>query len=105
MSPWGTVVAQCQEGPGIAIAEVDLDYIYGIRSHMPVQSHRRHDLYTLTEAPIQLPDFTTERHNFGGNTVSRNEVFYETRLSLAYVHLVLVIVPLVKMIPFFILVL
>ncbi|XP_021232087.1 nitrilase homolog 1 isoform X2 [Numida meleagris] len=43
--PWGTVVAQCSEGPGLCYAEIDLEYLHRVRREMPVQSHRRADLY------------------------------------------------------------
>ncbi|XP_055334227.1 nitrilase and fragile histidine triad fusion protein NitFhit-like [Paramacrobiotus metropolitanus] len=87
VDPWGTVIAQCPDGPGIALAEIDLSGLHEVRMCMPVQSHRRHDLYKLTMSPVQLPDFSTEFHNFGGHQISRNEIFYETMLSLALVNL------------------
>lgn len=87
VDPWGMVIAQCEDGPGIALAEIDLRKVHDIRMHMPVQSHRRPDLYRLTMSPVELPDFSTEYHNFGGHQISRNEVFYETMLSLAFVNL------------------
>ncbi|NXF99039.1 NIT1 amidase, partial [Sakesphorus luctuosus] len=43
--PWGTVVAQCQEGPGLCFADIDLQFLERVRREMPVQGHRRHDLY------------------------------------------------------------
>uniref|UniRef100_A0A8C9LG67 Nitrilase 1 n=1 Tax=Pavo cristatus TaxID=9049 RepID=A0A8C9LG67_PAVCR len=43
--PWGTVVAQCSEGPGLCYAEIDLEYLHRVRREIPVQSHRRADLY------------------------------------------------------------
>uniref|UniRef100_A0A8V5H0I1 Uncharacterized protein n=1 Tax=Melopsittacus undulatus TaxID=13146 RepID=A0A8V5H0I1_MELUD len=45
VDPWGAVVAQCREGPGLCYAEIDLEYLHRIRREIPVQSHRRHDLY------------------------------------------------------------
>lgn len=50
VDPWGAVVAQCREGPGLCYAEIDLDYLQQVRSQMPVQEHRRHDLYGTIEA-------------------------------------------------------
>jgi predicted amidohydrolase len=41
VDPWGAVVAQCSDGPGLALAELDLDRVQQIRRHMPVQQHRR----------------------------------------------------------------
>ncbi|NXW86760.1 NIT1 amidase, partial [Alopecoenas beccarii] len=43
--PWGTVVAQCGDGPGLCYADIDLEYLRGVRRQIPVHEHRRHDLY------------------------------------------------------------
>jgi predicted amidohydrolase len=45
VDPWGTVVAQCGDGTGIAVAEVDLTFLAGCRSRIPVWQHRRKDVY------------------------------------------------------------
>lgn len=45
VDPWGSVVAQCQEGPGLCYAEIDLAYLRRIRQEIPVFHHRRPDLY------------------------------------------------------------
>lgn len=45
IDPWGTVVAQCAEKTGIALAEIDLDLLDKIRKNMPCDEHRRNDLY------------------------------------------------------------
>ncbi|XP_015176076.1 PREDICTED: nitrilase and fragile histidine triad fusion protein NitFhit [Polistes dominula] len=45
IDPWGTVLAQCAEKVGIAIAEIDLDLLAKIRKNMPCEQHRRTDLY------------------------------------------------------------
>jgi predicted amidohydrolase len=41
VDPWGHVVARASDGPGLALAEIDLARVEGIRRSMPVQSHRR----------------------------------------------------------------
>jgi predicted amidohydrolase len=41
VDPWGVVLADCGEGPGLALAEVDLDRVRQVRASMPVQRHRR----------------------------------------------------------------
>jgi predicted amidohydrolase len=43
--PWGAVVAQCREGEGVAVAEVDLAWLHAVRVRIPVQQHRRPALY------------------------------------------------------------
>lgn len=45
VDPWGTVIAQCSEGVGTTIADLDLDYLQVTRTRMPVQRHRRRDLF------------------------------------------------------------
>lgn len=39
--PWGEVVAQRDEGPGVVSAELDLEFLQKLRTRMPVWEHRR----------------------------------------------------------------
>ncbi|KAM6395273.1 deaminated glutathione amidase [Rhynochetos jubatus] len=48
VDPWGTVVAQCREGPGLCYAEIHLDDLRRVRREIPVFRHRRPDLYGTT---------------------------------------------------------
>jgi predicted amidohydrolase len=41
IDPWGHVVARCSDGPGIAIAEIDLSRVDQVRRSLPVSQHRR----------------------------------------------------------------
>ncbi|KAI8923566.1 Nit protein-like protein 1, partial [Entophlyctis helioformis] len=46
VDPWGTVVADCKTAePCIEVADLDLGLVASVRRDMPVESHRRHDLY------------------------------------------------------------
>ncbi|MFH0917383.1 MAG: carbon-nitrogen hydrolase family protein [bacterium] len=45
VDPWGVVIAQCREGIGTVSAELDLEYLHSVRERMPVQRHRRRDLF------------------------------------------------------------
>ena len=45
IDPWGTVIAQCQEGTGYCLAKLDMSYLWKVRNGMPVWEHRRYDLY------------------------------------------------------------
>jgi nitrilase len=45
VDPWGVVVAQCREGLGTISVELDLEYLHSVRERMPVQRHRRRDLF------------------------------------------------------------
>ncbi|ADV61971.1 Nitrilase/cyanide hydratase and apolipoprotein N-acyltransferase [Isosphaera pallida ATCC 43644] len=41
VDPWGVVLARVGEGPGLALAEIDLQRVERIRREMPVAHHRR----------------------------------------------------------------
>ena len=45
VDPWGTVTAQCSEGVGTLIAELDMDYLEAVRRQLPLRQHRRQDVY------------------------------------------------------------
>ena len=47
VSPWGDVVTQMDEKPGIQITKIDLDRVDAIREQLPLLSARRTDLYEL----------------------------------------------------------
>lgn len=39
--PWGRVVAEMEEGPGLVVADLDLEHLNQVRARMPVWEHRR----------------------------------------------------------------
>lgn len=41
IDPWGTVVAECGDGEGLCIAEIDLERSAAIRRDIPLREHRR----------------------------------------------------------------
>jgi len=41
VDPWGQVVAQVPDGPGLAVAEIDLTRLEQVRRAIPVAAHRR----------------------------------------------------------------
>ena len=41
VSPWGTVLAQCEQGEGFAIADIDLALLHDLRQRMPLRSHQK----------------------------------------------------------------
>ena len=45
VDPWGMVVAQCHEGPDTISVDLDIEYLHSVRERMPVQRHRRRDLF------------------------------------------------------------
>ena len=47
--PWGNILMQMDEKPGITVTELDLDHIDVIRAKLPLLSARRTDVYELKE--------------------------------------------------------
>jgi predicted amidohydrolase len=41
VDPWGRIIAELPDGPGIVSAEIDLDYLAKIRAELPALKHRR----------------------------------------------------------------
>lgn len=41
VDPWGQVIAECSDGEGLCLAEIDLDRVVQLRARMPVGEHRR----------------------------------------------------------------
>ncbi len=45
VDPWGTVLAQCPDRDGYALATLDLDYLERLRTEFPVLANRRPEAY------------------------------------------------------------
>lgn len=45
INPWGEVLAEVEEGQGIALGEIDLNQLTAVRDKLPCLTHRRTDLY------------------------------------------------------------
>jgi len=41
VDPWGKVVAELPDGPGVVMAEIDLDYLAKVRAELPALKHRK----------------------------------------------------------------
>jgi len=41
IDPWGTPVAECPDGPGVIVFELDLGFARAVRSRLPSLQHRR----------------------------------------------------------------
>ena len=41
VDPWGAVLAQCGDTDGVAVAELDLEYLARVRRELPCLAHRR----------------------------------------------------------------
>ncbi|XP_053377502.1 deaminated glutathione amidase-like [Mercenaria mercenaria] len=88
VDPWGTVLAECGEGEGVCVAEIDLEYLQKVRLQMPLQNHRRTDLYgdIVLHTPVDNIDSWSE-YEFGHCKIGSKQVFYRTALSFAFVNL------------------
>lgn len=47
IDPWGTVIAQANDEPGVTLAEIDLDYLDKVRARLPQLKNRRTDVYDV----------------------------------------------------------
>ncbi len=50
VDPWGNVIAKASDHPCVITAEIDLDYLNGVRNQVFTLQNRRSDLYYLTRA-------------------------------------------------------
>ncbi len=41
IDPWGRILAELPDGPGVITAEIDLDYLAKVRAELPALKHRR----------------------------------------------------------------
>jgi nitrilase len=41
VDPWGAVIDQLADGPGVVVGDVDLDHMAAIRQSLPALGHRR----------------------------------------------------------------
>lgn len=95
VDPWGTVMKEINEGVGFACADIDINYLKKIREKMPVQSHRRVDLYHINEVlspeypricdlrPFPSPYIS---YQFGEVFLPGSCVFLKSQLSHAFVN-------------------
>ena len=49
ISPWGEVLATCDENPAVVVADLDMDKVNEMRMAIPTMMQKRHDLYRLVE--------------------------------------------------------
>ncbi|KAL9190421.1 hypothetical protein ACHAXT_007632 [Thalassiosira profunda] len=49
VSPWGEVVATCDEQPTMVLADLDMNKVDEMRMAIPTMAQKRHDLYKLVE--------------------------------------------------------
>lgn len=65
IDPWGTVIAQCPEGEGIVVAELNTTRVKDVRRDMPIESHSRNDLYGLSaDGEVHVADEEIDGQSF-----------------------------------------
>ena len=47
ISPWGEVIATCDENPNIVVTDLDMNEVAKMRMGIPTSNQKRHDLYKL----------------------------------------------------------
>uniref|UniRef100_A0A0B7ALN2 Bis(5'-adenosyl)-triphosphatase n=1 Tax=Arion vulgaris TaxID=1028688 RepID=A0A0B7ALN2_9EUPU len=103
VDPWGAIIAQCSEGTGVCVAELDLEYLERVRSEMPVRQHRRTDLYGRVDALESqistIPPEESSSYQFGHIKITSNQVIYHSALSYAVVNIKPVVPGHVMVIP------
>lgn len=48
LDPWGNILSQLDKGEGVAMAEMDMDWLQEIRDAMPVQQHKKFQVVPLS---------------------------------------------------------
>ena len=87
VSPWGQVLADAgPEGENVVTAEIDLQYLGTVRQNMPVQQHRRLDLYGSLSPAQTVPDDHQPDFSFGPVTVPGGAIFLRSLLAVAFVN-------------------
>jgi len=86
VDPWGAVLARCGEGEGLALAEIKADYVHSVRRSMPLDQHRRTDLYALATENDTVDIDDSSAFDFGGHSIRGSSLVLATRLSLVCVN-------------------
>lgn len=90
VDPWGAIIAQCQEGTDVCVAEIDHSYLLSVRTNMPVWQHRRPDLYGEVQnlsKSVSCAIDSQEKYQFGHVMIKSSQVFYRSKLSYGFVNI------------------
>ena len=84
---WHGRFAFCIPGEGVALAEIDRSYLSTIRQNMPVERHRRTDIYGIGVACDIEPIDESVSFPFGKSaTIPSSCLVFQTRLSIVSVN-------------------
>ncbi|CAH1997572.1 unnamed protein product [Acanthoscelides obtectus] len=95
IDPWGKILAECPKYTGeadtnerIAIADIDLDYLKKVRQEMPVQQHRRNDIYDLSIINCESASIDDdETFKFADKVVPGSTVFLRSKYCYAFTNI------------------
>lgn len=86
------MIAQCSEEQGFILAPIDLSLVKSIRQSMPLDCHRRYDIYPKMNS-ISLPSVSKKaledstEFRFGTFVVKGLQVFYQSDLCFAFTNI------------------
>ncbi|XP_074599306.1 deaminated glutathione amidase-like isoform X2 [Brevipalpus obovatus] len=87
VDPWGAVIAQCGDGVGLAVAQINPQHHRSCRSRLPVWTDRRPDIYGDVLAATEEVDIDScPFYEFGKARIPSSQVFLRTRFSFAFVN-------------------
>ncbi|VEN49991.1 unnamed protein product [Callosobruchus maculatus] len=95
VDPWGKVLAECPKYTGdvdtnesIAIADIDIDYLKKVRQEMPVQQHRRNDIYDLSIVNCEQTSIDdSETYKFADKVIPGSTVFLRSKYCYAFTNI------------------
>nr|XP_023030185.1 nitrilase and fragile histidine triad fusion protein NitFhit [Leptinotarsa decemlineata] len=95
VDPWGNIKAECpkyseemETNQSIAFAEIDCEYMNKIRQEMPVQQHRRNDLYNLSMVLSKKKHIDdNDIFSFADKKILGSTVFYRSDYCYAFTNI------------------
>ncbi|KAF6040482.1 hypothetical protein EB796_001195 [Bugula neritina] len=88
VDPWGKVLCEIKDGIGVATADIDLQQLQQTRESLPVDKHKRRDVYRLDKlGAAELHNIDdVPQYMFAQYPISSKVVFCKTNLSFAFVN-------------------
>jgi diadenosine tetraphosphate (Ap4A) HIT family hydrolase len=90
VDPWGSIIAQCSDQIGFAIAQIDFEFLQNVRKKLPVWTDRKPQLYgnIIPAQDFQNLSIDSEQtFKFGPTAkVHSSQVFYRTQHTIAFVN-------------------
>jgi predicted amidohydrolase/diadenosine tetraphosphate (Ap4A) HIT family hydrolase len=90
IDPWGAIIAQCSEGEGFALANINPSVLTAVRAKIPIWTDRRPDVYGQIISPVandvsHLID-SVSNFSFGSLSVHSYQVFYKSNHTFAFIR-------------------